>query len=302
MKGNLFSPGKLLLTSEYFVLDGALALAVPTKLGQEFFFDEKPDGNSEIIWEAYHENVLWLTARISYKNWQILDTNNADAAAFVVKVLKNVQEMSSTKLKSDISYFLKTNLQFPSSYGLGSSSTLMNNLAQWAAIDPFELNEKSLGGSGYDIAVAKEKSAVLFQRKDHLKICEKVHYKPEFSDELIFIHLNQKQDSREGISLYRKQPKSAELIHVFTEITEKVLKTKNIKDYEQLMVQHEKLVSDFIGLPTVKSQHFPDCPAFVKSLGAWGGDFVISAKFEGYRDYFREKGFPAVFNWNSLLY
>ena len=36
----IFSPGKLLLTSEYVVLDGALALAVPTKWGQEFFFDE----------------------------------------------------------------------------------------------------------------------------------------------------------------------------------------------------------------------------------------------------------------------
>lgn len=36
--GSIFSPGKLLLTSEYFVLDGALALAVPTIPGQEFFF------------------------------------------------------------------------------------------------------------------------------------------------------------------------------------------------------------------------------------------------------------------------
>ena len=38
MAGTLFSPGKLLLTSEYVVLDGALALAVPTQWGQEFFF------------------------------------------------------------------------------------------------------------------------------------------------------------------------------------------------------------------------------------------------------------------------
>lgn len=35
--GKLFSPGKLLLTSEYVVLDGALALSVPTLAGQEFF-------------------------------------------------------------------------------------------------------------------------------------------------------------------------------------------------------------------------------------------------------------------------
>ena len=50
----IFSPGKLLLTSEYVVLDGALALAVPTKWGQEFFFDEINDDKSTIFWEAYH--------------------------------------------------------------------------------------------------------------------------------------------------------------------------------------------------------------------------------------------------------
>ncbi len=33
----IFSPGKLMLTSEYFAIDGALVLAVPTRLGQEFF-------------------------------------------------------------------------------------------------------------------------------------------------------------------------------------------------------------------------------------------------------------------------
>ena len=38
--GTLFSPGKLLLTSEYVVLDGALALAIPTKYGQDFLDNE----------------------------------------------------------------------------------------------------------------------------------------------------------------------------------------------------------------------------------------------------------------------
>jgi len=50
----IFSPGKLMLTSEYFAIDGALVLAVPTKLGQEFFFEEKEDGKLLIFWEAYH--------------------------------------------------------------------------------------------------------------------------------------------------------------------------------------------------------------------------------------------------------
>ena len=88
MMGNLFSPGKLLLTSEYVVLDGALALAVPTQWGQEFFFEETEDGNSRVFWEAYHQNSLWLSADIDYKTWNITSANLAEAAAFVVKDAK----------------------------------------------------------------------------------------------------------------------------------------------------------------------------------------------------------------------
>ena len=85
----IFSPGKLMLTSEYFAIDGALVLAVPTRLGQEFFFEEKEDGNSLILWEAYHQNTLWLKAVIDYKNWQILETNIPSSAEFITKTLQN---------------------------------------------------------------------------------------------------------------------------------------------------------------------------------------------------------------------
>lgn len=163
--GEIYSPGKLMLTSEYFAVDGALVLAVPTKLGQEFFFEEKQDGQSLIFWEAYHQNKPWLKAVIDYKKWQILETNITTSAEFILKTLKNVQNLSETKFKINDSYFLKTNLQFPSDYGLGSSSTLMNNLAEWSNINPFQLNTLSLGGSGYDIAVANAKSAVLFRKQ-----------------------------------------------------------------------------------------------------------------------------------------
>ncbi len=157
-----------------------------------------------IFWEAFHQNKPWLKAVIDYQNWQILETNIPSSAEFILKTLKNVQQLSITKFKNNFTYHLKTNLQFPADFGLGSSSTLMNNLAEWAEIDPFYLNRISLGGSGYDIAVAKEKSAVLFQSKPEIRY-EKVDFNPAFKNELIFIHLNQKQDSREGISLYKSK-------------------------------------------------------------------------------------------------
>jgi len=298
--GEIFSPGKLMLTSEYFAMDGALVLAVPTKLGQEFSFEEKDDEKSLIFWEAYHQNKLWLRAVINYKNWQILETNIASSAEFILKTLKNVQSLSTIKFNNNLTYHLKTNLQFPADYGLGSSSTLMNNLAEWAEIDPFYLNKISLGGSGYDIAVAKEKSAVLFQSVPEIKY-EKVNFDPSFKNELIFIHLNQKQDSREGINLYKSKTKSQKLVDEFSNLTRNILLCNELKNFSELMLIHEQRISNFLEIPTVKERFFADCPIFIKSLGAWGGDFVMSSKFEGFKDYFWGKGFPVIFEYSDLI-
>ena len=289
-----------MLTSEYFAIDGALVLAVPTKLGQEFFFEETDDKKSLIIWEAYHQNTLWLKAVIDYKTWQILETNIPSSAEFITKTLKNVQQLSHQKFKTDLTYHLKTNLQFPPDYGLGSSSTLMNNLSEWAGIDPFYLNAISLGGSGYDIAVAKEKAAVLFQSKPEIKY-EKVNFNPSFKNELIFIHLNQKQDSREGINFYKSKKKSPELVDEFSDLTKKILLCNELENFSELMMIHEHKIANFLEISTVKEKLFSDCPSFVKSLGAWGGDFVMSAKFGDYKNYFWEKGFPSVFEWENII-
>jgi len=296
----IFSPGKLMLTSEYVAVDGALVLAVPTKLGQEFFFDESDDERSLIYWNAYHQDQLWLETIIDYKTWTIIKTNDQKASEFILKVLKNVQELSEIKFKTNNSYHLKTNLQFPSDFGLGSSSTLMSNLGEWAEIDPFVLNEISLGGSGYDVAVAKEKSAVLYSRFPE-RVYEKVNFDPSFKDDLIFIHLNQKQDTREGISHYKSKATSTELINEYSELTKLVLNSQNLEEFSQLMTIHEQKLAIFLGTSTVKEKYFQNYPGFVKSLGAWGGDFVLASKFGDYKAYFKTQGFGKIFSWDDLI-
>lgn len=300
MKNHIFSPGKLLITSEYFVLDGALALAVPTRLGQDFYSEEEKDGASMVFWEALHENKPWLSIIIDYKNWEIVQTNLPESAAFILKVLQNVQKLSTEKFHSDSTYKITTNLQFPANYGLGSSSTLMNNLAEWSHIDAFLLNELSLGGSGYDIAVAQEKSAILYQNNPRL--IEKVEFKPKFAKDLILIHLNQKQDSREGIAAFRSREKSIYLRNLFSEITKKVLECEKIEDFSELMLLHERELSKFLNVKMIKDKRFKDCPSFVKSLGAWGGDFVLASKFGDYKKYFSHNNYHNVFDWESLVY
>ncbi|WP_417427718.1 GYDIA family GHMP kinase [Halpernia sp.] len=296
-----FSPGKLLITSEYFVLDGALAFAVPTFLGQKMEVSEISDSKNLIIWNAFHENKEWLNIKIDYKNWQILEGNIPDSAVFILNVFKNIRELNPDKFSTDSSYYFKTNLQFPSNFGLGSSSTLMNNLAKWAEINPFVLNEKSLGGSGYDIAIAAQNHAILFQNSDGKNNVETINFNPPFLDELVLIHLNQKQNSREGIELYKSKERSQSLINYFSELTEYIIKSSDIEEFSTFIEKHEIGVSHFLGLKTVKNLHFSDCPVFIKSLGAWGGDFVLSRKFPNYKNYFANKNYFTVFDWKEIV-
>lgn len=296
-----FSHGKLLLTAEYFVLDGAKALAIPTKLGQDFSVKTLEDNLSTIHWKTYREGSLWLEAIIDYRTMSVVKANLVDAANFILKIFKTLKELQSPIFNTN-SYELSCNVQFPENFGLGSSSTLMTNVANWAQVDAYELNDKALGGSGYDIAVAKKGHPLFYTRlKDH-KIVERIHFNPSFKEDLLFIHLNKKQDSREGISMYRSLPKDNALIQEFSTLTDEVAKVQDLGKFSLLMMQHEELMSNFLKIQTVKEKYFSDAPVFFKSLGAWGGDFILTTKFSDYKSYFRHKGFSNFYQYEDLIY
>lgn len=297
-----FSPGKLLLTAEYLVLDGALALAVPTKCGQDLQATQIEDGKCNIVWEGLHQGKSWLQIEINYQNWEILSCNLPQAGRFIAKVLENIQKLSTQAFQHTHSYHFKTNLEFPADYGWGSSSTLMTNLAAWAEIDAYLLNDVSLGGSGYDIAVAKEHSAILYRKvSSEERSVEKIQFQPNFLDQLLLVHLNEKQNSREGISLYHSKEKSPALIQKFSELTLNILAAQNLGEFSALMEIHEQNLAAFLEIPTVKEKHFPECPVFLKSLGAWGGDFILTVKFNGYEKYFHDKGYKTILPWANAI-
>lgn len=63
-----YSNGKLLLTGEYVVLDGATSLAVPTKFGQDLIVE--PIKESQLIWGSFtHTGECWFEASLIYPNY-----------------------------------------------------------------------------------------------------------------------------------------------------------------------------------------------------------------------------------------
>jgi mevalonate kinase len=296
-----YSHGKLLLTGEYAVLDGAKSLAFPTKYGQALTVQPSITHTSE--WVSYlADKTVWN--RLGFTKDDIVNAQNGTSfSSRLLSILKCIylerQELFSHALK------FSTHLEFDKNWGLGSSSTLINNLSLWAELDSYKLLSQTFGGSGYDIAAANSKTPIIFQKeKDFNKVIE-VEFSNNLKPYIYFVYLNQKQNSREGIRHYKSLNRhdKKEIIDEISLITEKVLLTENVEEFEILMKTHEQLVSRLTQQTPVQDLKFSDYnQGIVKSLGAWGGDFVlVTAKDKEHLDYFSKKGYNTIFRFSDLI-
>lgn len=294
MQKEFYSNGKLLLSGEYAILDGALGLAVPTKYGQSL---KVADGDSGILlWTSFDEGKkTWFQAEIKTEDFKIVATSDEPIAQTLVKLLSEARRQNANFLSENQGIKVETHLGFPRSWGLGTSSTLINNIAQWAKVDAYQLLWNAFGGSGYDIACAQHNSPLTYQLRDGKPNATHVLFDPPFMESLYFVHLNQKQSSKEAIASYRMQQFNKEnLIQNISSLTEKMLGASSLTDFQSLMEQHEATMSKVLQIPTVKSQLFLDYSGAIKSLGAWGGDFVMAAGDGQTLDYFHSKGFDTI--------
>lgn len=304
-----YSNGKLLLTSEYLVLDGAKALAIPTKLGQDLIVQKINE--PILIWESFDDkNNCWFQAEFRLSDLRIVnetfDANSEDSKESIAQTLQDIlsvaKKMNSEFLISDGGFLVKTNLTFPRNWGLGTSSTLINNIAQWANVDAFELLQGSFGGSGYDIACAQNDTPITYQLQGETPKVEVVEFNPIFANKLFFVYLNIKQNSKKGIQRYKEKRGNIEneIIRI-SEITDKMISCNSIAEFEKLIVEHEEIISKIIQNKPIKEILFTDYFGEIKSLGAWGGDFVLVTGDEKTPKYFKEKGFEAVFPFKEMI-
>ena len=300
-----YSPGKLLISGEYVVLDGATALALPTKFGQSL--QVKAIDEPFLRWKSFdQEGELWIEEIFSIEeilNAQSTAHNSEELARKLFLVLQSAAGMNPEVFSSGTGFELTSRLDFPRNWGLGSSSTLIANIAKWLSIDAYELLEKTFGGSGYDIAVALNEGPITYQKQAGQKSVLATSFDPEFKSELFFVHLNQKQNSRESIQHYRSQERSAleTAVEKITSLTHEVIACDNLRQFELLMEIHENIISQLVGLPKVKSRLFPDYSGAIKSLGGWGGDFLLATGSADQMDYFRQKGFSTILSYSEMI-
>lgn len=304
-----YSNGKLLLTGEYVVLDGAKALAIPTKYGQDLTVNsiEEP----ELIWASFtNTGECWFEASFNLPKLRLTSASfNSDKegssdqiAETLQNILQEARNLNPDFLQTDKGFLVKTHLTFPQNWGLGSSSTLINNVATWANVNPFDLLWNAFSGSGYDIACAKYNYPIFYQLEKKQPIIEEVNFSPTFADQLYFVFLNQKQNSREGIAQYRKNNTNIQKeIHRISELSDAFLNASNVSELEHIITEHENTISSIIQLDTVKSKLFPDYFGAIKSLGAWGGDFILATGNNETPNYFKNKGYDVAIPFNDMV-
>lgn len=295
--------GKLLITAEYFVLDGAKALAVPCKYYQEMHIS--PSEKEGIYWESKDENNnIWFYCHFT-QNIEISICSDYSIA----ETLKDII-LSGIQYSENIDFnnvYIETKVNFNRNFGLGTSSTLISLIAQWLHVDPYLLLEKSFGGSGYDIACATSKKAITYQiTNSNERAINEVFFQPEFKQNIFFVYLEKKQNSRSGIEHYRKLAiqEKHKIIEQINNITEKIIYTNNIEEFNHLIAEHETIISNQLQIQPIKEQLFSDFEGSIKSLGAWGGDFVMvcSANGEKYiQHYFKEKKYNNIISFTQMI-
>lgn len=305
---NFHAYGKLLLSGEYFVLDGALALAIPTSRGQRMSINKGSAG--KLQWKSFLANdpVPWFEALFDITSLDCLSTTNEAAANRLLELFQSIEQQRPDfwPQQASTGLSISTQLEFPQEWGLGSSSTLISLLAQWSDTDPYDLLEDSFGGSGYDLACATADGPIFYQKKRGKPYSVDAPFYPAFSEYLYFVYLGKKQNSREGIGRYREKVsgKHSKLIRKISTLSLQMAAARSLWEWNAYVEENETLISEALDLPTAHAAHFHDFPGTIKSLGAWGGDFVLAGSEMGDQEtlqYFKERGYETILRYREMI-
>jgi mevalonate kinase len=306
MKSCYRASAKLLISGEYLVMKGAGALAVPLKRGQSMEVEATEDlSDPSISWEARVLGNPWFHAVIRLPDMEIAESDNSAIAANLRHILSEARKLNSAWPAPETRFSVITQSDFDHAWGLGSSSALIANIAQWAGIDPMALCSKVSNGSCYDVATALAPGPIRYRLEQGMPVAVPVTFMPPYRNNLWFVYLGQKQDTRGGIAGFLSNALTqARDIEIMNELTEGFLAAPTLDAFLQVMQQHEILMAGILKMKRIKESLFHDFIGEIKSLGTWGGDFALAATPmpDTYvKTYFALKGLTRIFGFDELI-
>ena len=97
----------------------------------------------------------------------------------------------------------------------------------------------------------------------------------------------------------KKVPKESS--RQISSISQEIVLTNKLEDFEKLINEHEQITKRILKKKTIKDEFFSDFNGSIKSLGAWGGDFILATGNQNNQNYFYQKGFKTIFNYPEII-
>jgi mevalonate kinase len=295
--------GKLLLTGEYLVLHGAHGLAFPARRSQGLLVSTHTE--KEVYWRSKEFGQAWFEAHLSLPHLKLTRASDPILGEKLRDLLLSIRKYKPAFLQDQKGIRVETDLDFPRNWGLGTSSTLLWLVSDWTGVDPYALLADTFGGSGYDIACASRNKPLLFQNVRGKVSVEEVVFHPPYLRHLYLGFSGKKQHSGNEVRRFLQMgAPHQDLIERISAISRLAIEAEELSTFVALMQEHENLMSAVLGIPPSR-EGFPGFPGLVKSLGAWGGDFLLFSwedKMETLAPRLRTKGIEALFPFEDLLF
>lgn len=299
----LYASGKLLITGEYLVMHGATALAVPLKFGQSMAVAASDD--NVLSWTAKDISGTWFEGTFRLGDFTTIESSDNIVATKLEKLFQSAVYLNpSHYIVSGVK--IETKLNFDRFLGLGSSSTLVALVAELFGVDKFILHKSISNGSGYDIACSNATSPLLYTRTDEGAIINPVNFKPSFADSIMFAYTGNKQDTAIEVDrfLIDSNSKYKTEISQITALTKDILAARDVNTFINLVNLHEDIMERVLDRESVKKAKFDNFLGGIKSLGAWGGDFIMVASKNGQdymKEYFTKNNVNIIYPFNDIV-
>jgi mevalonate kinase len=292
---------KFLLTGEYALLQGADALVLPLAYTQRLNVKETV-GNA-LEWESWERDKLWYANTFTIN---IDESYTTKLDKYLANLIHQINQINPDTKYLFRGKKMRVEADFNLQWGLGSSSTLISLLSQYTKVDAYILNSLISKGSGYDVVAATQDKSFVFTKTEKYYQTESADLNYSFKDKLYFVYTGRKQDTNESIRRFNVKQKRVikSEIQDISKITKELIEVKSLSQFQYLISEHETIIAKITDQESLLKNFLPNFSGAAKSLGAWGGDFILITwkdSEQELQNYLKKQKIETYFPWKDIV-
>src|SRR5690606_11171271 len=226
---------------------------------------------AEVHWVSMdHQGKKWFECKLNLIDFSVEKTSDEGKSRFIQNLIQSAARLNSDFLSKWKKYKVTSALEFDPDWGLGSSSTLIANLAEWAELSPFELYFDTQKGSGYDVAAAVSDAPLLYQKHEDELSFETFDWDQKLIEKIVVFYQGNKQSSAAEVSDWKKNKRwnRGDVSHMHT-ISESLADCSDVEQAMKLFGEHVKMTEKILDQRAFEGR-YADFEGVMKPLGAWG--------------------------------